>query len=70
MGTVAYRSFVIRAWSRGNETVRVLVEEVLSGRRSELRGDRAARLVAEIDESLLEPTRGSAAEELPIAPRS
>jgi hypothetical protein len=31
----------------------VLVEEVQSGRRSELRGDRAARLVAEIDGSLL-----------------
>jgi hypothetical protein len=51
--TVVYRSFVVRAWGRGRQTVRVLVEEVQSGRRSELRGDRAARLVAEIDGSLL-----------------
>ncbi len=54
MDTVAYRSYVVRAWGRGRQTVRVLVEEVQSGRRWEVRGDRAARLMAELDASLLE----------------
>ncbi len=54
METVAYRSYVVRAWGRGRKTVRVLVEEVQSGRRWEARGDRAGRLVAELDASLVE----------------
>ncbi len=57
METVAYRSYVVRAWGRGRQTVRVLVEEVQSGRRWEVRGDRAARLVAELDASVVEAER-------------
>jgi hypothetical protein len=69
--TVAYRSFVVRAWSRDGETVRALVEEVQSGRRSELRGERAARLVAEIETSLAaEPARAPARHDLPADPNS
>ena len=49
---MAYQSFLVRAWFRNRHPIRVLVEEVQSGRRSELRGDRAARLVAEIDRLL------------------
>jgi len=71
METVAYRSFVVRAWGRGQQTVRVLVEEVQSGRRYELRGDRAVRLVAEIEASLATKTeRGPAGGEVPARPDS
>jgi hypothetical protein len=64
--TVAYRSFVVRAWGRGRQTVRVLVEEIQSGRRSELRGGRAARLVAEIETLLASDSeREPAADDVP-----
>ena len=44
MESARYRSFVVRAWGAGTEggrVSRVLVEEVQSGRRVELRGDQA-----------------------------
>ena len=69
--TVAYRSFLVRAWSCGWQTVRVLVEEVQSGRRFELRGEDAARLVAEVEASLagrssaLQPATGCGPETAP-----
>ena len=45
MGSVAYRSFLVRAWEHGGVPVRVLIEEVQSGRRSEVRGTEARRVV-------------------------
>ncbi len=70
MESVAYRSFLVRVWSRGRHTARVLVDEVQSGRRSELRGDGAARLVADIEASLADkPARESGRSETPSNPR-
>ncbi len=46
-----YRSFLVRAWTREGQAVRVLVEDVRSGERTELRGARAARLIAEVESS-------------------
>ncbi len=71
MESVAYRSFLVRVWSRGRQTARVLVDEVQSGRRSELRGDGAARLVADLEASLAgEPARGPARSEAPSKPHT
>jgi len=47
----------------------VLVEEVQSGRRSELRGARAARLVGEIEASLLTERSAGADVTPPARPR-
>lgn len=52
MKTVAYRSFVVRVWSRQGRAARALLEEIQTGTRSELLGERAERLVAVLDDSL------------------
>lgn len=51
MEATGYRSYVVRAWSRGRDAehaTRVAIEEVQSGRQVELRGERAAEVSARI----------------------
>ncbi len=62
MKTVPYRSFLVRVWSRQGRAARALLEEVQSGAKSELRGERAERLVAVIDDSLSTPGAGGSVE--------
>jgi hypothetical protein len=53
-----YRSYVIRAWGHGpggGTVVRVLVEEVQSGRQTELRGARAGALATHLEDALSAP---------------
>ncbi len=63
MKTVPYRSFLVRVWSRQGRAARALLEEVQSGAKSELRGERAERLVAVIDDSLSTPGAGEPRDE-------
>ncbi len=59
-----YRSYVVRIWRRGDRTdaipgetvVRVLVEEVQSGRQADLRGHDAVSLAAAIGVHLPAPS--------------
>lgn len=57
METVAYRSFVVRIWSRQGHAARALLEEMQTGFRSELRGEGADRLAAALDGALAEVAR-------------
>ena len=59
VGAVSYGSFLVRAWERGG-SLRVVIEAVQSGRRTELR-DGPARI-------LLDVLRGDPAEDRPMRP--
>ncbi len=58
METGRYRSYVVRSWGEdgGREAVRVLVEEIRSGRQIELRGEAAASLAAGVAAAFAEPS--------------
>lgn len=68
MKTAAYRSFVVRAWGRQGHTARALLEEIQTGTRSELRGERAERLVVVLDDLLPPEKEGAPVEGLEQSP--
>ena len=58
MDGTTYRSYVVRVWRHGpagGNVVRVLVEEVQSGRQADLRGACAADLAVHLETALYVP---------------